>query len=157
MLSVFLRNLLFTILLPGIVAGYVPILILGNNAIKTLEGPMPVTRYTGAMIFLAGLTILLNCIYRFAVEGRGTLAPIDKTKNLVTSGLYRYSRNPMYLGVLLILIGEAVFFRSSGLWIYLSCVFIAFNIFIIVIEEPRLKDDFGNQYAAYRNKVRRWL
>ena len=86
---------------------------------------------------------MFDCIIRFAVEGRGTLSPADPTKKLVISGLYKFSRNPMYVGVMMIIIGEAIFFRSTSLWIYSLFIFIAFNLFVMFIEEPLLLKDFG--------------
>jgi protein-S-isoprenylcysteine O-methyltransferase Ste14 len=71
--------------------------------------------------------------------------------------LYKFSRNPMYIGVMLILTGEAIFFRSIGLLIYAVLVFTVFNLFIIIHEEPRLKQDFGSEYEQYMARVRRWL
>ena len=100
---------------------------------------------------------MLICIISFAVKGRGTLSPADPTKKLVVTGLYRYSRNPMYIGVVMILTGEAIFFQSVSLWIYLLVVIIAFNIFILLHEEPRLQKDFGEEYKKYCQKVRRWI
>ena len=99
----------------------------------------------------------MYCIYRFAVEGRGTLSPADQTKNLVAMGIYQYSRNPMYIGVMLALIGEVFFTKAALLMIYTGCVFIMFNLFIMFVEEPRLKRDFGEAYKLYCQKVRRWF
>jgi len=100
---------------------------------------------------------MVICIYEFAVFGKGTLSPLDPTKRLVVRGLYRYSRNPMYVGVMLMLIGEAIFAASIPLLIYLVLVFIGFNLFILLHEEPRLKRDFAEEYAEYCKKVRRWI
>jgi protein-S-isoprenylcysteine O-methyltransferase Ste14 len=75
--------------------------------------------------------------------GKGTLSPADPTKKLVVKGLYRFSRNPMYVGVTMMLVGESIFFQSTALWTYSLIIFIAFNIFILFFEEPRLLDDFG--------------
>jgi protein-S-isoprenylcysteine O-methyltransferase Ste14 len=100
---------------------------------------------------------MINCIVNFAIKGKGTLSPADPTKELVTGGLYRFSRNPMYIGVMMILIGEAIFFQSFSLWIYSLVVFIGFNIFILVHEEPRLRKAFGDDYNNYCRKVRRWI
>ncbi len=159
MLSLFIRNLIFTILQPGIVAGLIPYLILGDKV-----SDMFVQRLShqglhssGAIVFLIGLAIMLTCIISFAVNGRGTLSPIDPTKKLVISGLHRFSRNPMYVGVTLILIGEAIFFQSTELWFYSLFVFVTFNIFTILVEEPRLQRDFGEEYKTYCKKVRRWI
>ncbi len=157
MFSLFLRNLFFTILQPGLVAGLIPYWILGNNFTKPFAGSLQFYEYTGILLFLTGFLIMLDCIIRFAVEGRGTLSPADPTKKLVITGLYKFSRNPMYVGVMMMLIGEAIFFRSNNLWIYLVFIFIAFNLFIIIVEEPRLSKDFGDNYYQYCQKVRRWV
>lgn len=152
-----LRNLVFTILQPGIVAGLLPYYILTSQANDFIPESFKVIHILGILVFLFGLFIMLTCIRSFAIEGKGTLSPVDPTKQLVTKGLYRYSRNPMYVGVLLILIGEAIFFQSAKLWRYALIVFLVFNLFIILIEEPRLRKDFGKTYQSYCKKVRRWL
>lgn len=157
MISLYLRNLFFTIMHPGLVVGLIPYWMLGPKWIKQFSLPFNFYQYLGTPLFLIGLFVLLHCIIRFVVVGRGTLSPIDPTKNLVTSGIYRYTRNPMYLGVLMILIGEALFFKSYHLGIYLLIIVLIFNFFILAIEEPRLRRDFGNEYSHYCNKVRRWL
>ena len=100
---------------------------------------------------------MVDCIARFATQGKGTLSPADPTKKLVVTGLYRYSRNPMYIGVLLILAGEMVFFQSLYLALYLLIIFAVFNLFVLLIEEPRLKKDFGEEYRIYANNVKRWI
>lgn len=157
MVSLFFRNLLFTILQPGIVAGLIPYLILGSRATETFKQPFGALHYTALAVFVLGFIIMLACIISFAVEGRGTLSPADPTKKLVVKGLYRYSRNPMYVGVMMMLIGEGIFFRSDALWGYTLFVFVLFNIFIRYIEEPRLMRDFGEEYASYCKRVRKWL
>lgn len=157
MLSLFLRNLLFTILHPGIIAGLIPYLILSREDLELIYKPFNLYQYAGIIISVTGFIILIKCIIGFAVKGKGTLSPFDPTKELVISGLYRYSRNPMYLGVMLILSGETVFFTSTELLVYEVVVFLLFNVFIKVNEEPRLKKDFGDTYLQYCNKVRRWI
>ena len=152
-----LRNLFFTIIHPGLAAGLIPYWILGDKLNKTFANPLQFYQYLAILIFLVGLVIMLECIIRFAIKGRGTLSPADPTKKLVVSGLYKFSRNPMYAGVTLILIGEAIFFQSGSLWIYLLIVFAFFNLFILLVEEPRLRRDFGESYYQYCKKVRRWL
>ena len=159
MAALFIRNLVFTILQPGIVAGLIPYLILGEkvNDLFVQQLLQRGLHDSGAIIFVIGFVIMLRCIISFAVQGRGTLSPADPTKRLVVSGLYKFSRNPMYVGVILILIGEAIFFQSGELWMYTLLVFIGFNMFIILVEEPRLKRDFGEEYKSYCEKVRRWI
>lgn len=157
MTSLLLRNLFFTILQPGLVAGLFPYWIAGTQFDFAVAQPFNSFQYGALLIFVAGFVIMMACIFRFAFEGKGTLSPADETKQLVIGGLYRYSRNPMYIGVMLILIGETLFTLSSSLAIYSSIIFICFNLFIMLHEEPRLQKDFGDQYGQYRKKVRRWL
>ena len=157
MLSLFIRNLLFTILQPGLVAGLIPLWITGVRINNIFDEVWQLHHYIGTIAFLIGFVIMLWCIISFAVKGRGTLSPVDPTKKLLISGLYYFSRNPMYVGVILILIGEAIFFQSANLWVYLFFVFVGFNIFVIHIEEPRFRKDFGEEYKLYCQKVRRWI
>jgi protein-S-isoprenylcysteine O-methyltransferase Ste14 len=157
MWSLLLRNLFFTILQPGLVAGLIPYLILGGPEIAVFKKDLNAMQYVAICIFVAGVALLFYCISMFAVKGKGTLSPADPTKKLVVSGLYKYSRNPMYIGVMLILIGESAFFNSIPLWIYTAFIFLAFNLFIVLHEEPRLENDFGAEYQQYKKAVRRWL
>lgn len=157
MLSLFLRNLFFTALQPGLVVGLFPYMILKNERPELFDVKFGLLQYFGIFLFVIGAVILFDCIVRFAVQGEGTLSPADPTRKLVISGLYKYSRNPMYWGVMLMLIGEGMFFESGGLWIYTTFIFIAFNLFIRLVEEPRLRKDFGEEYDTYRKKVRRWI
>ena len=135
----------------------IPLWITGISINNIFDGIWQLHHYIGSIAFLIGFGIMLWCIISFAVKGRGTLSPVDPTKRLVMAGLYKFSRNPMYVGVILILIGEAIFFQSVELWIYSLFVFIAFNIFVILVEEPRLRKDFGDEYKRYCEKVRRWI
>jgi protein-S-isoprenylcysteine O-methyltransferase Ste14 len=157
MLSLFIRNLIFTVLQPGVVAGLIPIWIIGFRANNIFDEICQIHHYIGTIAFLIGFAVMLWCIISFAVIGRGTLSPADPTKKLVITGLYYFSRNPMYVGVTLILIGEAIFFQSIDLCVCVLIVFLGFNIFVICKEEPRLRKDFGEEYKAYCQKVRRWI
>ncbi len=155
--SLFFRNLLFTILQPGIVVGLLPYLLGKHRWAKTLTAEFSQSFHFGILVLSIGSAILAYCIYQLAKDGNGTLSPADPTQNLVIRGLYRYSRNPMYIGVMLILIGESLILSSLVLWAYSLCVFAGFNLFIVFHEEPRLKRDFGLQYEEYCKCVRRWL
>jgi len=157
MVSLFVRNLLFTILQPGIVAGLIPFWIVEDKVKQSFSHSLQFYHYAGGLAFLIGLVTMLACIISFGVKGKGTLSPADPTKKLVATGFYKFSRNPMYIGVILILIGEAIFFQSTPLWIYAAFIFLAFNTFIVLVEEPRLTEDFGEEYTSYRKKVRRWI
>ena len=154
--SLFIRNLVFTILQPGIVVFLVPYLLIRNRPFD-YSGMFSALPMLGIVLFLIGLIIMLECIARFGWQGKGTLSPADPTRNLVVRGLYRYSRNPMYVGVILQLIGISLCFGFTSLWIYTGLVFLAFNLFIVFVEEPRLRRDFGQEYAAYTQQVRRWF
>lgn len=157
MKSLALKNILFVILQPGIVAGAVPYLLVRNRLSNLLNLPFQGYQYLALLLFLAGMTIVFHCVFRFFKDGLGTLSPVIPTKQLVISGLYKYSRNPMYIGVMLLLIGEVVFCTEVNLLIYAILVFIAFNLFVVFKEEPRLKRDFGEQYNNYKHRVRRWI
>ena len=156
-MSLFLRNLLFTILQPGIVAILIPFWLSGKRLNTIFAQPFSGHHFLGLFIFAVGFILMLICIANFAIRGKGTLSPADPTKKLVISGPYRYSRNPMYVGVTMMLIGESIYFQSYVLWAYSLFIFIAFNLFIIFFEEPRLQDDFGSEYNEYVKKVRRWF
>jgi protein-S-isoprenylcysteine O-methyltransferase Ste14 len=104
-----------------------------------------------------GLVPLGESIARFIYIGRGTLAPVVPTERLVVSGFYRYVRNPMYLGVLMLIAGQGVLFRSSALWEYLGVVAIGFHLFVLGYEEPTLRGKYGSDYDAFCRNVPRWV
>jgi protein-S-isoprenylcysteine O-methyltransferase Ste14 len=145
-----IRSLLAAALLPGTVTIIVPWLILGRGASTGAHWP-------GLVLVALGAAILFRCIWEFAVSGRGTLAPIDPPTRLVVNGLYRYVRNPMYVGVVLILAGEAWAFASGWLAMYAAGFFLVVNLFIIFYEEPALRRTFGESYAEYTRTVPRWM
>jgi protein-S-isoprenylcysteine O-methyltransferase Ste14 len=126
--------------LPGIVAFAVP-LMLAHDHFK------PLRAWTiGLLPLLGGIFLLLYCVREFYVAGRGTLAPWAPPRHLVTSGPYRYSRNPMYIGVATILIGWSIFFHSRLLAIYALCVVIGFHIRVLYFEEPWANRNFTDQW-----------
>ncbi len=147
------KNLLFVIFVPGSVLLWVPYLLLAKD----------VPRPAGFLNWLAiapcglGAVILLKCAWDFAVVGLGTPAPIDPPKFLVVSGLYRFVRNPMYVGVGLVLSSEALLFSSPGLLEYALLVGIGFFLFVVAYEEPTLRRKFGTSYKAYCQAVPRWI
>ena len=113
--------------------------------------------YLAFPLWLIGIAMLIWCFWDFLVKGRGTPAPIDPPKELVVSGLYNYVRNPMYVGVLLVIIGHFLWFGYWNLLIYAGVVFIAFHSFVTLYEEPNLKQRFGAGYEDYLTKVPRWI
>lgn len=110
-----------------------------------------------ALLILVGLVPLLESIARFIRVGRGTLVPAAPTERLVVSGLYRYVRNPMYVGVLLCVAGEAILFRSRSLAIYLACAWVATHLFVCLYEERTLARRHPGDYPIYKRSVPRWL
>jgi protein-S-isoprenylcysteine O-methyltransferase Ste14 len=106
-----------------------------------------------------GAAIMLRCIFDFAWSGRGTPAPFDPPRHLVVAGLYRYVRNPMYVGMGLFLIGEALLLPSitRPMLILTAVLWAAVSVFVIAYEEPALRGTFGDDYVAYTRNVRRWL
>ena len=100
--------------------------------------------------------LLENLLFTF-VAPRGTPAPIDAPKKLVVRGLYRFTRNPMYLGVLTIVLAWSALGRAADVALYAACVASAFHAFIVFYEEPHLEQLFDADYAAYRARVGRWL
>ena len=148
-----LGSILFFILAPGMVAGFIPLALLRT-------GPQVQTgflAYAAFPLWVIGTTVLIWCFRDFLVKGKGTPAPIDPPKELVVSGLYKYVRNPMYVGVLLVILGHFLWFGFWNLLIYAVVVFAAFSAFVIFYEEPTLKRNFGAAYEDYLKKVPRWI
>jgi protein-S-isoprenylcysteine O-methyltransferase Ste14 len=108
---------------------------------------------------LVGLGIIpvLESFARFAWKGLGTPAPIAPTKHLVVSGFYRYVRNPMYVGVVSAILGQALLFGDVRLLAYAAAVWLATFLFVVVYEEPALRRQFGEEYANFRKHVPRWI
>lgn len=149
------RALFFLVLFPGTVTLYLPSLIL--RASGPVRSPAPSLRtFAATSIILLGFSVLLACVWLFFASGRGTLAPVDPPKRLVVEGLYRFTRNPMYNGVVLALVGEAWLFHSADLAYYAPTVFLVFHLVVVLYEEPALGTAFGSSYQAYRAAVPRW-
>jgi protein-S-isoprenylcysteine O-methyltransferase Ste14 len=110
-----------------------------------------------ALLIAAGLIPLFESIVRFIAVGRGSLMPTVPTEHLVVSGLYRFVRNPMYVGVLTAIAGETLLLCSVDLAVYLFAVWIGFSLFVIFYEEPRMARTFGPEYLRYKEHVPRWL
>ena len=146
----------FVLLVPGTVVGIVPYLLS-----RWVIGPpffgWPVVRWLGVVLILAAAPIFLDFVIRFAREGRGTPAPIAPTRHLVVGGSFRYVRNPGYVAVVSLLLGQALLFGSGGLVVYAAVIATAFHLFVVLYEEPTLRRQFGAEYEAYCRRVPRWL
>jgi protein-S-isoprenylcysteine O-methyltransferase Ste14 len=149
-----IKTAIFTIFIPGTVAVYVP-----YRLTRGAIGRLP-SDWIGAVALLPilfGIVFHLFSAWHFAVTGLGTPAPIDPPKTLVVGGPYRLTRNPLYVGVVSVLFGEALMVRSLALTEYAAAVFIAFYGFVLIYEEPVLRDKFGAAYIEYCAKVPRWI
>ena len=147
-----LRALLAFLALPGVVAIAVPAWITAR-ALQRGDSFHSVA----LLPLLAGFSLLLWCVRDFYVAGKGTLAPWEPPRNLVTVGLYRFSRNPMYVAVALMLIGWSLATLSSALAIYTCFVIAAFHLRVLLHEEPFLSRAHGAAWEEYRSRVPRWL
>ena len=118
---------------------------------------MGTVRCAGLIPFTLGACVSLWCVKDFVVRGRGTPAPFDPPTRLVLLGPYRYVRNPMYVGLFLVLIGEAMLYASLFVLLYSLFLVAAAHIFVVFYEEPTLRRKFGESYEQYLRSVPRWL
>jgi protein-S-isoprenylcysteine O-methyltransferase Ste14 len=144
---------IFFLLAPGVVAGLLPWTITRWRAANASPWPL---RAAGFALLGAGLAVLLSAFARFVMEGSGTPAPVAPTRRLVIGGMYRHVRNPMYLAVLAIVVGQALVWWRPILLGYAAVVTVAFVAFVRGYEEPALRRRFGDQYEAYRRAVPGW-
>jgi protein-S-isoprenylcysteine O-methyltransferase Ste14 len=150
-----LKTLIFSILVPGSVAGAIPWLLLQGSGGAALQ--LPSIWVLGFLPLLLGVGLYLWCAGAFTLVGKGTPAPIDAPKVLVIQGPYQWVRNPMYLAVLLVVIGEAILFRSFPLVEYALLVWLIVHLFVVFVEEPSLRRQFGDSYETYLREVPRWF
>jgi protein-S-isoprenylcysteine O-methyltransferase Ste14 len=152
---ILIGSLLFLVLVPGTVAGLVPFWLTGWRVEKPFLGAS-ILRVAGASMVFVGLGSLLDSFARFVFLGLGTPAPVAPPARLVVSGQYRHVRNPMYVAILVIVIGQSLVLGSGVLLQYAGLLWLLFHMFVILYEEPRLGCQFGASYQAYRQNVRRW-
>jgi protein-S-isoprenylcysteine O-methyltransferase Ste14 len=154
-MPVWFRAAVFVLLVPGSVAGWIP------WSIARGDGAPPAGAFAlgwaGGLLLALGWAILLWCTRDFVQRGRGTPAPYDPPRALVTAGLYRVVRNPMYVGVVLAIGGIALWHWSGRALFYGACVALAFHLRVVLVEEPKLGREFGTAFDAYRRAVPRWL
>ncbi len=151
-----LASTLFLCLAPGTIAVLIPWAISGWRVQPAFLGVQPL-RWLGALFIAAGLPVLLESFARFALEGGGTPAPILPTARLVVRGFYRYVRNPMYVAVVAVILGQALLLGNAWLSLYGALVWTGFHLFVLLYEEPKLRRTYGAEYDAYCARVRRWL
>jgi protein-S-isoprenylcysteine O-methyltransferase Ste14 len=158
-----LRAVVFTFLIPGTIAVLIP------HSLSSQGTPADFGkwRFTGIPVTLAGIIVYVACVIRFLFEGGGTPAiwftrPFrfligEEPSIIVCSGLYRFSRNPMYVGVLAMVAGQGEFFQSSAVLAYAAFLWLCFHIVVVLIEEPHLKEKHGKQYEEYLRTTPRWI
>jgi len=148
-----LGSSIFLVLAPGTVAGLVPWWI----SRWRFEFHSLALEIVGALLILLGGLVLLDSFARFAMKGLGTPAPVFPTRHLVVSGLYCYVRNPMYIAVVALIIGQGLIFANVRLLEYGALIWLAFHLFVIAYEEPKLRASFGAEYEAFCRGVSRWI
>jgi protein-S-isoprenylcysteine O-methyltransferase Ste14 len=148
-----LGTVLFSLLVPGTAAVLVPWLIASATGARLASGPS----LLGGVPLALGLLGYGWCATDFVRMGRGTPAPIAPPRSLVVRGLYRFTRNPMYVSVLLVVVGQAILLASIWVIAYGIGLWVVFHLFVLGYEEPNLSRRFGPAYDAYRRQVPRWL
>jgi protein-S-isoprenylcysteine O-methyltransferase Ste14 len=147
---------IFLLIAPVTVAGLVPWWIT-RWRMEPPFGDLPFLRVVGVFVTLAGVPVLLDSFARFAIQGLGTPAPVFPTRHLVVQGLYRYVRNPMYVAVVAVVLGQALLFGSLRLLEYGAIVWLFFHLFVLAYEEPTLRSTFGEEYKTFCAHVPRWI
>ena len=151
-----LGSAIFLVIAPGIVAGYVPWRISRWHVGAPLLGTSTF-RLIGLVFIVVGIPILLDSFVRFALQGFGTPAPIFPTRHLVVGGFYRYVRNPMYVAVVSLILGQGLLFGSISLLEYGIAVCVGFCFFVLIYEEPVLRKSYGPEYEEFCANVPRWI
>jgi len=146
----------FLVIAPGFVAGVVPWWISGWHRHPPFLGFLGFP-FLDVLLTLAGVPIILDSFARFALQGIGTPAPGFPTKHLVVTGLYRYVRNPMYVGVNATILGQALLFGNAQVLEYGLVVWLCFHLFVRGYEEPNLRSSFGDEYRDFCANVPRWV
>jgi protein-S-isoprenylcysteine O-methyltransferase Ste14 len=150
-----LRTLLFTLLVPGTVLGLVPLALVTSRWGPRFD--LGAAHLIGFALVLPGVAIIVWCFINFVRCGHGTPAPYDPPRRLVIVGLYKRIRNPQYVGVILVALGEAVLSGRTLLFVYAVFLAIGYHLFVRLYEEPTLRRTFGEEYVRYCAVVSRWL
>lgn len=152
-----LASTIFFVVAPGIVAGLIPWLIAGWSAPDTSPYFTGLLVGVGGLIIGGGLLLLIDSFSRFVREGHGTPMPWMPTDKVIARGGYRFVRNPMYVGIIAIILGQAILFASGWLVAYAAAVWVVFHFLVTLVEEPGLRRSFGSVYADYVSAVPRWF
>ena len=151
-----LGSALFFVIAPLVLAGFVPWWVTQWEFRPAFFG-VDLTRILGGILIIVGVPGLVDSFARFALEGLGTPAPIAPPQKLVVTGLYRYVRNPIYIAVVAVIFGQALLFGDWRLLWYGALLWLFFHVFVVMYEEPTLKQTFGTEYESFRTNVPRWI
>ena len=151
-----LGSALFFVVAPLVLAGVIPWWVTQWEFRPAFFG-VDLTRLLGGLLIVAGVPGLLDSFARFALEGLGTPAPIAPPQKLVVTGLYRYVRNPIYIAVVAVILGQALLFGDGRLLWYGALLWLSFHVVVVVFEEPALKETFDAEYESFRTNVPRWI
>lgn len=149
-----LKTILFLLLVPGLLVGAMPIWLIQTDAALFSFGGL---RWLAIPFWATGTMVTLWCAWAFTMRGHGTPSPTDPPKELVVSGLYRYVRNPIYLGVVAIFLGYALWHPSPSILLCPVIVAASSHLFVIFYEEPHLRKTFGEKYESFCQTVPRWI
>jgi len=151
-----LGSAIFLVIAPGTIAVYVPWTLSRWQFRPPLMGSS-IFRLIGIFLIAVGLPILLDSFRRFAIQGMGTPAPVAPPSRLVVSGLYRYVRNPMYVAVVSLILGQGLLLGNTNVLIYGVAVWMGFHLFVLTYEEPALRKNFPLEYKEFCSNVPRWI
>ena len=147
-----LGTIAFVAFVPGTVIGWIPYALCGWRLAEAAT-----LRWAGALLLLLTLPVFVDFLVRFVREGRGTPAPGADPERLVIGGAFRYMRNPGYVGVLGLIVGQSLLFASPAVLGHAAIMALAFHLFVVLYEEPHLRRKFGTEYEGYQGRVPRWL
>lgn len=149
-------SLLFFVVAPGTLAAFLPWWFTGWRLQPAVLG-LDVLRVVGAGLVALGLIAVIESFVRFVWKGFGTPAPVAPPKRLVVTGSYRWVRNPIYVGVIVIVLGEALILGEVGMFGYAAILWLFFHLWVFFVEEPSLGLTFGDEFATFKANVPRWL
>lgn len=154
--SAIVGSMLFFVVAPLVLAGVVPWWMTQWQFQPAFFGG-DLTRILGVIVIVGGVPGVVDSFARFALDGLGTPAPIAPPQQLVVTGLYRYVRNPIYTAVVAVILGQALLFGDERLLKYSALLWLFFHLWVLMIEEPGLKQTFGMDYERFCRNVPRWI
>jgi len=155
-ISAAIGSAVFFVIAPVLIAGLVPWWVSGWQMREPFFGLAPL-RALGTLLVAIGIPVLLEAFGRFVLEGHGTPAPVLPTRHLVVRGTYRHVRNPIYIAVVSIILGQGLILGNVTLLIYGAVLWLGFHVFVLAYEEPTLRNTFAAEYATYCANVPRWV